>query len=67
MTYLVVYQELWSLEVSGGYPNVVLLPGVVKLSQPPVYQAELRGQKERVRACTITAHCSTGVPALLLA
>lgn len=34
----VIYQEFRSFKVPGGHPHVVLLPGMVELSQTPIYQ-----------------------------
>lgn len=44
-TYLVIYQELRSLEVPRSHPHVVLLAGVVELRQPPVDQAQLEDKR----------------------
>ena len=46
--HLVVYEQLGSFEVPGRHPDVVLLVGVVELSQPPVDQAQLGGQRLRL-------------------
>ena len=46
--HLVVYEQLGSFEVPGRHPDVVLLVGVVELSQPPVDQAQLGGQQLRL-------------------
>lgn len=40
--YLIVHQELWSLEVPGGDTDVVLLSRVVELRQTPVDQSQLQ-------------------------
>ena len=50
--YLIVHQELGALEVAGGHSDVVLLSGVVELSQTPVYEAQLHthnNKRDRMR------------------
>lgn len=44
--YLVVEQQLWTLEVPRSHTHIVLLIGVVELCQTPVNQSQLRRRKE---------------------
>jgi len=42
--HLVVEQKFWSLKVSWGDSDIVLLTGVIKLCQTPVNQSQLQPQ-----------------------
>ena len=50
-SHLIVYKQLRTFEISGSNSDIIFLARMVKLSQTPVYQPQLKGEKKIINKC----------------